>query len=164
MLDCIELPLHQNLIYWPSPHYLFPGFPGGSEGKASACNAGDPGLTPGLGRSPGEGHGNPLQNSCLENPMGGGAWWAPVHRIAKSLTWLSDFPSFLPFSLPFFLPSFFLSEGMVGDMCGRSLKVIEFILHADKTLKENENGDFKRNFWASYQLPEIADSSTEIDL
>ena len=72
--------------------------------------------------------------------------------------------SFLPSSLPFFLPSFFLSEGMVGDMCGRSLKVIEFILHADKTLKENENGDFKRNFWASYRLPEIADSSTEIDL
>ena len=53
---------------------------------------------------------------------------------------------------------------MVGDTCGRSLKVIEFILHADKTLKENKNGDFKRNFWASYQLPEIADSSTEIDL
>ena len=52
----------------------------------------------------------------------------------------------------------------MGDMCGRSLKVIEFILHADKTLKENENGDFKRNFWASYRLPEIADSSTEIDL
>ena len=44
-------------------------FPGGSDGKASACNAGDPGSIPGLGRSPGEGNGNPLQYSCLKNPM-----------------------------------------------------------------------------------------------
>ena len=50
------------------------GFPGGSEGKASACNAGDPGSIPGSGRSLGEGNGNPLQYSCLENPMDGGAW------------------------------------------------------------------------------------------
>ena len=48
-------------------------FPGGSDGKASAYNAGDPGSIPGLGRSPGEGNGNPLQYSCLENPMDGGA-------------------------------------------------------------------------------------------
>ena len=46
------------------------GFPGGSDGKESACNVGDPGSTPGLERSPGEGNGNPLQNSCLENPRG----------------------------------------------------------------------------------------------
>ena len=50
------------------------GLPGGSDGKASICNAGDPGLIPGLGRSPGEGNGNPLQYSCLENPMDRGAW------------------------------------------------------------------------------------------
>ena len=50
------------------------GFPGGSDGKASACNAGDPGSIPGSGRSPGEGNGNPLQQSCLENPMDRGAW------------------------------------------------------------------------------------------
>ena len=50
------------------------GFPGGSDSKASACNAGDPGLIPGLGRSPGEGNGSPLQYSCLENPMDRGAW------------------------------------------------------------------------------------------
>ena len=50
------------------------GFPGGSEVKASAWNAGDPGSVLGLGRSPGEGNGNPLQYSCLENPMEGGAW------------------------------------------------------------------------------------------
>ena len=67
------------------------GFPGGSEVKASACIAGDLGLNPGSGRSPGEGNGNPLQYSCLENPMDGGAWWAIVHRVAKSRTQLSDF-------------------------------------------------------------------------
>ena len=55
-------------------------------GKAPAYNAGDPGLIPGSGRSPGEGNGNPLQYSCLENPMDGGAWWATVHGVAKSLT------------------------------------------------------------------------------
>ena len=55
------------------------GFPGGAEVKASACNVGDLGLIPGLGRSPGEGNGNTLQYSCLENPMDGGAWWATVH-------------------------------------------------------------------------------------
>ena len=53
--------------------------PGGSEDKVSACNEGDPGLIPGLGRSPEEGNGNPLQYSCLENPMDRGAWWATVH-------------------------------------------------------------------------------------
>ena len=67
------------------------GFPGGSEVKASACNAGDLGLIPGSGRSPGEGNGNPLQYSCLENPMGRGAGWATVHGVAKSRTRLSDF-------------------------------------------------------------------------
>ena len=50
------------------------GFPDGSDGKASACNAGDPGSVPGLGRSPGQGNGSPLQFSCLEYPMDGGAW------------------------------------------------------------------------------------------
>ena len=59
-------------------------FPGGSDGKETACNAGDPGSIPGLGKSPGEGNGNPLQYSCLENSMNGGAWWATVHRVAKS--------------------------------------------------------------------------------
>ena len=58
---------------------LLMGFPGGAEVKASACNLGDLGSIPGSGRSPGEGNGNPLQYSCLENPMDGGAWWATVH-------------------------------------------------------------------------------------
>ena len=64
--------------------------PGGSEGKASAHNAGDLGSIPGSGRSPGEGNGNPLQYSCLENPMDGGAWWATVHGVEKSRTQMSD--------------------------------------------------------------------------
>ena len=62
------------------------GFPGGSDSKESACNAGDPGSIPGLGRSPGEGNGNPRQYSCLENFMDRGAWWATVHGVAKSQT------------------------------------------------------------------------------
>ena len=70
---------------------VYVGFPGGSEVKASACSEGDLRLIPGSGRSPGEGNGNSLQYSCLENPMDGGAWWATVHRVAKSRTRLSDF-------------------------------------------------------------------------
>ena len=66
-------------------------FPGGSDGKASAYNAGDLGSIPGLGRSPGEGNGNPLQYSCLENPTDRGAWQATVHGVPKSRTRLSDF-------------------------------------------------------------------------
>ena len=69
--------------------YSIKGF--GSEVKASACNAEDLGSIPGSGRSPGEGNGNPLQYSCLENPMDGGAWWATVHGVTKSQTRLSDF-------------------------------------------------------------------------
>ena len=62
------------------------GFPGASERKESAYNEGDPGSVPGLGRSLGEGQGNPLQYSCLENFMDRGAWWATVHGVAKSRT------------------------------------------------------------------------------
>ena len=70
------------------------GFPGGSEVKASAFNAGDLGSIPGSGKSPGEENGNPLQYSCLENPMDRGAWWATAHGVAKSWTRLSDFTHF----------------------------------------------------------------------
>ena len=66
----------------PAPVFL--GFPGGTDGKESTCNAGDLDLTPGLGRSPGEGKGYPLQYSCLENPMDRRAWWAVVHRVTES--------------------------------------------------------------------------------
>ena len=82
-----------------SPHYIYIfsnvlsklsagslDFPGGSDGKASAYDAGDPGSIPGSGRSPAEGNGSPLQYSCLENPMDGGAWWATVQGVTKSRT------------------------------------------------------------------------------
>ena len=70
---------------------FFRDFPGGSDGKASVYNVGDPGSVLGLGRSPGEGNGNPLQYSCLEKPMDREAWYATVHGIAKSQTRLSNF-------------------------------------------------------------------------
>ena len=59
------------------------GFSGGSDGKESACNVGDLGSIPESGRSPGEGNGNPHQYSFLENPMGGGSWWATVHVVTN---------------------------------------------------------------------------------
>ena len=66
------------------------GFPGGSDSKASTCNAADLGLKPGSGRCPGEANGNPVQYSCLKTPMDGGAWGDTVHGVTKSWTWLSD--------------------------------------------------------------------------
>ena len=76
-----EVPLEQGFL----------GFPCGSDGKEFVCNAGDLGSIPGLGRSPGGGHGNLLQYTCLENPMSRRAWWATVHGVAKSdmTEWLS---------------------------------------------------------------------------
>ena len=69
---------------------LLKGFPGGSDGKKSACNAGDLALILWSGRSPGEGTVNPLQNSCLGSPRDRGAWQTTVHGVARSLTGLSD--------------------------------------------------------------------------
>ena len=66
---------------------IFRGFPGGSDGKASACNAGDPWV----GKTSGEGNGNSLQYSCLETSMDGGAWWATVYGVRKTQAGLSDF-------------------------------------------------------------------------
>ena len=80
-----------SLLYGSGLTSIILGFPGGSEGKESACNAGDLGSIPGLGRSPGGGHGNSLHYSCLENPMDREAWWAIVHGVAKSQTRLNDF-------------------------------------------------------------------------
>ena len=77
-------------LTWP-----FSNFPHDSD-RESACNMGDMGSTPGLGRSPGEGNGNPLQYSCLRGPMNRGSWQTTVHGVAKSRTWLNDhhFPNF----------------------------------------------------------------------
>ena len=69
---------------------IYGGFLGGSGGKESACSAGDPGLIPGLGRSPVEGNGNPLQYFRLKNPMDRGTWWVTVHGITKIWIRLSD--------------------------------------------------------------------------
>ena len=69
--------------------------PVGSDNKESACNAGDTGSIPGSGRSPGEGNGNPRQYSCLENSMDRGAWWGPVHGVAKNRPRLNNFQALI---------------------------------------------------------------------
>jgi len=76
-----------------APHSNQWGFPGGSDGKESACNAGDLSLIPGSGRSPGGEHDNPLQYSGLENPVDKGVWRAIVHRVAHSWTRLKRLSS-----------------------------------------------------------------------
>ena len=81
-----KIPWRRNRL--PTP--VFSGFPGGSNGRESACNVGYLGSIPGSGRSPRGGNGNLLQYSCLENSMHRGAWWATVHGVAKSWTRLSD--------------------------------------------------------------------------
>ena len=95
-------------------HFLLSN--GSSDGKASAYNVGDLGSIPGLGRSPGEGNGNPLQYSCLENPMDQGVSWATVHGVAKRWTRLSDFTHSLTWETPNYvliLPRF-ESQGAVS--------------------------------------------------
>ena len=83
---------HRDSINFQSILTICRGFPGGSDSKESACCVGDPGSILGSGRSPGEGNGNPLQYSCLENPMDRGAWWVTtVHGVTKSQTQQSNF-------------------------------------------------------------------------
>ena len=110
------------------------GFPGGSEVKASACNAGDLGSIPGLGISPGEGNGNPLQYSCLENPMDGGAWWATVHGVTKSQAWLSDFISFFLSSSAFPKSSLNILKFLVHILLKASLENFEHLLACEKSV------------------------------
>ena len=76
---------HREVIKLPAT-FRGLGFPGGLDDKESACNAGEQGSIPGSGRSPGEGNGNPLQYSCLENPMDRGDWRATVHAVEQSRT------------------------------------------------------------------------------
>ena len=83
-------PFSRLHLFLKLEYSCFLGFPRSSVGKESALNAGDLGLIPGLGRSPEEGHGNPLQCSCLENPRDGRAWWAAIYGIAQSQTRLSN--------------------------------------------------------------------------
>ena len=88
--------MYQRGTSHPPSHYFYillhgVDFPGGSDGKVSAYNVGDPGSIAGLAGYPGEGNGNPLQYSCLENPMDAGFWEATAHGVAKSPMRLSDF-------------------------------------------------------------------------
>ena len=91
ILDATTIYSHDNhlitlLFLKQSIYIIIQDFPGGSDGKASAYSAGDPGSIPGSGRCPGEGNGNPLQYSCMENPMDRVAWWATVHGVSKNWT------------------------------------------------------------------------------
>ena len=84
----LDIPWNYTILYFIESLC----FPGGTSGKKPTCRrCKRPSLDPGLGRSPGEGNGTPLQYSCPENPMGVGAWWVAVHGVLKSLTRLSDF-------------------------------------------------------------------------
>ena len=89
-----------SLIHLLNFLYFILGFPGGSEGEASAHNAGDPSSIPGSGRSPGEGNGNPLQYSCLGNSMDGGTWWATVHGVTKHLVFTLNPAQFTSWPMP----------------------------------------------------------------
>ena len=97
-----------------------------SNSKGSACDAGDQGSIPGLGSSSGEGNGNPLQYSCLENTMDREAWWATVRGVAKSRTRLSDFTFTFTFSLQSLLLQlllcFFIHKGL--QSISRTVKLI----------------------------------------
>ena len=121
---------------------LVQGALGGLDDKESACNAGDVGLIPGLGRSPGEGNGNPLQYSCLENPMDRRAWWATVHGIAKSRTRLSDF-TFTLFNLyaEYIMRNTGLDEAQAGiKIPGRNINKLRY---ADETTLMAESKELK---------------------
>ena len=84
--DTLEKGMEPTLVDLPGEFWV----PGGSRGKESACNTGDPGSIPWLGRSPGEGNGNSFQYSCLRNRMDRWSWQATVHGVVKTRTWLSD--------------------------------------------------------------------------
>ena len=99
-------------------------FPGGSDGKASACNAGDPGSIPGLGRSSREGNGNPLQYSCLENSMDRGAWQAAVHGVTRVGHDLASKPP--PSKIPRCSPRF-MAPGIIPS----TMTIIGFIYMID---------------------------------
>ena len=80
----IHIDKSRQILWKKGRIFIYMGFPGGTEVKASAFNVGDWGLIPGLGRSPGEGNGSPLQHSCLENPMDRGAWRAIVCTVTEA--------------------------------------------------------------------------------
>ena len=106
------------------------GLGSGSDGKESACNAGDPGLIPGLKRSSGEENGNPLQYSCLENLMDGGAWWATIHGFAKSQDTTGRLTHADHRNIPFFLtkdPFFNLIAQLVNNIPAMQETLVRFL-------------------------------------
>ena len=130
------------------------GFPGDS--KEAACNAGDLGSMPGSGRSPGEGHGNQLQFSCLENFMERGTWWTTVHEVAKRYDWVTN--TFTPFSLsvlhgllaaePWVCHLVPLSFSFSLDIAPQTI-VAEFTLQTGPYERNNEPFHLKRIIWRS---------------
>ena len=132
------------------------GFPGGSDGKESACNVGDPGLIPGSGRSCGKGTGNPLWYSCLENSMGSGVWWTTVHGVAKSWARLSN--EHFPFQTMkqkqkinkwnyIKLNSFYILKKTINKMKRQPTKMEENICKW-YTTKNSQNSTPKNKKWA----------------
>ena len=100
LLFVLSSSLSVPVLIWNCPNYhssvINLSFPGGSVAKNLPANAGDGGSIPGSGRSPGGGNGNPLQYSCMKNPMDRGAWWGIVHGVTKRQTRLSTQPSRIP--------------------------------------------------------------------
>ena len=94
------------------------GFPGGSDGKVSACNVGDQGSIPESRRSPEEGTGNPLEYSCLENPTDRGAWQATVHGLAKSQTQLNNWHFHFHIFHHLWSTNYFLNSATFRDFSG----------------------------------------------
>ena len=126
-------------------------FPGSSDGKESACNVGDQGLIPGLGRSPGEGNGYPVQYSCLGNSMDRGAWQAAVQGVAKSWTrlsnlgwhfFLSSFPLF--FAILSLTSLVSLATMLSGDCLSGQLPLVIQVLFCVQPMVQ----------WGSSQLPD----------
>ena len=104
------------------------GFPGDSDGKESACNAGNPGSIPGSGRSLREGNGYPLEYSSLENYKDKGAWWATVHRVEKSWTRPSNF--YFTFNTTYFIYFFiylFLRHGVMVCLIREQQRFMKFL-------------------------------------
>ena len=126
------------------------GFLGGLEGQTSACNARDLGSIPESGRSPGEGNGTPLQYSCLENPMVGGAWEASVHGIAKSRTGLCEFTLTLTFTLTDFILHQPNSGGFPGGWMGKEPTCnagnMDFIPGSGRSLGEGHGNPLQYSF------------------
>ena len=127
-------------------YYYNKGLPTVSVVKNLPAKAGDVGLILGSGRSPGEGNGNPLQYSCLENPMDGGAWWTAVHGVTKSRTRLNNWAQHSTIKIQFSVlhGNSHLDQSGPISLCRCHIQVYAFYMH---WLIESLN-----NFWSRYLL------------